>query len=371
MRRICMSLILILSLLPALLSGAAGAEELQSQNTIPQIRMNVLELDKRSASVPFAQEHSWFIRCFFPENTERTGKYTVIQTLSPGLTYQAGSVEVCFLKADGETVPFLMEEAYILTAGTVFVESGTADRVSIALTESGCSYLSGGGELRITYRAKINETAAIGIQLLGTAQLNCLDSEGNRTVCLSDKAAVSTGGFHIRLTDPAGLPLSGGEFMVARKASSEEMADDSLIIELLDTGEETIAVLYLPFCPSEDLTEETSYTAKTDQDGNAVCYGLAYGDYYLVQTQAGEGAELPASPIKITVNEVSNLTANDGWKDSFGVIADHTVCIVNGDLVMPQTGGPGVYGYTVAGTLVILSACMLLWLNRKRRIPHL
>lgn len=363
MRRICMSLILMFSLLPALLSGVA-AEEI---DTI-QLQMNVLGLEKHSASVPLGQEHSWYIRCFFPEDTQTEGQYTVIQTLSPGLACQTDSVEVYWLPINGESVPFAMEEMYILTAGSVFVEGGTADRISISLTETGRTFLSGGGELRITYQAKLKETAPIGTQLIGTAQLNYLDPEGNRTVCLSDKAAVSTGGLRMRLSDPAGSPLSGGEFMLAREASSEELADASLTIELLDTGEENLAVVYMPFCPSEDLTEDRSYTVKTNREGDAVCFGLAYGEYYLVQIQAAEGTGLPAAPVKVTVNEVSHLTAEDGWKDIAGNIVDHTVFIVNGALVMPQTGGPGAYGYTVAGTMVILSACLLLWFNRKRRI---
>lgn len=368
MRRICMSIIILWALLPVLLTGSAAAEEIRTRDAVPQITMNVLEPGIKTASVALKQEHDWYIQCVFPRNTDISDRYTVIQTLSPGLTYLSGSVEVCFLKTDRERIPFAMGEAYSLTAGTVFVEGGIADRISIALTEIGSTQLAEGGELWIRYRARISETAAMGTQLLGTAQLNCLDAEGNRTVCLSDKAVVSTGGFHIRLTDAAGFPLSGGEFMVAREAAQEELEDDSLLIELLDTGEETIAVVYEPFCPSEDLTEHTVYMVKTDREGKAVCYGLAYGTYYLVQTQAGEGTGLPAKPVKVQVNEVSHLTLADGWEDGSGIAADHTVRLVNGELVMPQTGGPGTYGYEVAGMLVILSACMLLWNNRKRKI---
>lgn len=354
MRRICICLLLMWLLVRLPVRAAAG-----------ELRMNVLEPGIRSASVSFDQSHKWYIRYTFPKAVDTSGQYTLLQTLPSGLTYIPGSLEVCVLKTTGEVIPLIMGKDFCLTAGAVVTEEGISDRISITLTQTGCDHLPDGGELRIAYLAGINENGSMGTQLVGTAQLNYLDEEGNRSVLLSEKAAVSTGGFHIQLTDMSGSPLSGGEFMVARAATPEELEEKALTIELLDTGEKTIAVVYEPFCPSEDLREETAYTAKTDQEGKTVCCGLAYGEYYLVQTKAGKGADLPAKPVKVTVNEASHITANDGWKDSSGRIADHTVRIVNGSMELPMTGDPGIYGYSTMGILVILSACLLLWYNRK------
>jgi len=331
---------------------------------IPRIEVNVLEIGKKTASVSTDQEHSWFIRCSFPDSSDLK-RYTVIQTLSSCLTYVPDSIQIQLMNGHEE---FVMGEHYTVTAGSVFVEAGTADRISIALTPAGNACIAEGMELRIEYRAKLNENASLGTQILGTAQLNCLDEAGNRTVCLSDKASVSTGGFPIFLSDSTGSPLSGGTFMVARRATPEEQKTDSDTIELLDTGEEQIAVVYERFCPSSDLQTEWTYIAETDNNGYAICSGLSYGEYYLVQTDTPKGISLPAAPVKVTVNEVSHLTAEDGWTDSTGTVVDHTVRITNGELVMPETGGPGTLGYTASGLIIIVSACMLLWFNRKRRV---
>jgi len=53
--------------------------------------------------------------------------------------------------------------------------------------------------------------------------------------------------------------------------------------ELLDTGKETIAVIYERFYTNQDLTERKTDILYTDENGEARCFGLAYGTYYLVQ----------------------------------------------------------------------------------------
>lgn len=328
----------------------------------PQIQVSVMEPDRKSASAAIGEEHNWYIQCSFPERPKGK-RYTIVQTLSPGLTYEQGSLEVFLLSGKSLECRLDMEEHFLLTAGSVFVEEGTADRICIALTEEGSGLLFPNAQLQITYRAELNITAPMGTQIPASAQLTCLDEEGGRTVYLSDKATVSTGGFSIRLTDPSGDPIAGGKFMVAREAGEEEKES---VVETLDTGDGIFPVVYVPFC---SVSGEKGYTAETDLEGNARCIGLRYGEYYLVHTELPEGNGLLSPPVNVTVNEVSHLTYADGWRQSDGTVADHTVRIVTGSLLMPETGGPGTLGYTVSGILVIVSACLLLWFNRKKGIP--
>lgn len=331
--------------------------------------MGVEEPEQKTASFSVGQQHRWFIRIKLSGDWDGV---TILQTLSPALTLDAGTVGLRLVRENGEQILLRMEEQYLLTAGSVFVEEGTADRFCITLTREGMDFLSEymtqSWELVVSYTAKINASAAMGSQILGTAQMNLTDTNGKKYIFLSDKAVASTGGIHILLTDPEGKPLEGSSFMLAREATREELEDDTCFKEILDTGNETIAVIYERFYTSGDMRGEKCDIAVTDGEGEALCYGLAYGTYYLVQTESGQENILPSKPIRVEINEASHITPEDGWTDSLGRIVDSTVRVTGGKMVMPDTGGPGTVPYTVSGTVVILSACLLLWYNRKQKI---
>lgn len=345
--------------------GAAAVES--------EVQINVGELGQKSASFAVGERHKWYIRCALPEAWEAYSGFTVLQTLSPALTLETDTMGVRLVMNNGEQILLRMEEHYQLTAGSVFVEEGTADRICISLTPEGITFLSGyqpqASELLISYTARINTGAAMGTQILGTAQRNLTERGGKKIIVLSDKAAAATGGFHIRLTDPSGKPVAGGQFMLAREASERERSDPEVLTELLDTGEETIVAVYERFYTSEAMEGEKTDRAVTDEEGLAVCYGLCYGTYYLVQTESPREELLSAKPVAVTVDEASHLTEEDGWKDTAGRTVDNTVRVAASTLVMPQTGGFGMLPYTASGTAVILCACILLWNNRKRKVP--
>ena len=355
--------VLICTCLAKSLPLYAGAETVS-------IHMDVGEFGQKTASFAVGEEHRWHIRTQLPEMPGDISGITVLQTLSPALTLDTESVGVKLLQKNGEQILLRMEEHYDLSAGSVFVEEGVADRLCISLTQEGMAFLAGyqepNAELMVSYRAKINTFAKMGTQILGTAQLNLTDAQGRRQIYLSDKAVASTGGFHILLTDPQGEPLEGERFMLAREAKPEELEAPSVEKELLDTGMETIAVIYEQFYTTENLIEGKTDIAVTGINGEALCYGLAYGTYYLVQMESYRDDLLTSRSVKVQVNESSHLTVDDGWTDGKGAVADNTVRVTASRLVMPQTGGCGTVPYTLSGTLVILCACLLLWYNRKR-----
>ena len=334
-------------------------------------QIDVGNLGNKTSTFPVGERHRWYIRSSLPDDWEKICGFTVLQTMSPALTLETGSINVSLIQKNGERILLRMEEHYQLTAGSVFVEEGTADRICIDLTPEGMLFLeeyqTDGSELVISYAAKINSGASMGTQILGIAQRNQTDMNGDRRIDLSDKAVAATGGFHILLKDLDGNPLEGECFMLAREATPEEISEENVTKELLETENQTIAVVYERFHTSEALTGGKSDRAVTDETGAAVCYGLAYGTYYLVQTESSRDGLLPSKPVKVIVDEASHLTAADGWKDSTGGTVDNTVYVTATLLVMPQTGGPGTALYTTGGTAVIFCAWILLWNNSKRK----
>lgn len=335
-----------------------------------EFQMNVGQLGQKKASFSVGDRHKWYLRMEIPENWEEVEDFSVLQTVSAALSLDTESIYVRLLKENGERILLRMEEHYTVTAGSVHVEEGVADRFCVSLTSEGKRFLSeyrdARSELMVAYTARIRTTASPGTQIIGTAQLDITDKEGKRSVYLAEKASAQTGGIHMRLASPTGEPISGGQFMLAREATQKETEDSAVWKEHLDTGEETLLVVYEKFYTTETMTGEKTDIAQTDRSGQALCYGLAYGTYYLVQMEHKRGDYLASEPLRIVINEVSHLTQKDGWKDARGNPADNTICITNTLLVMPQTGGTGTLPFTLAGSIALLGAAVLMWYSRKR-----
>lgn len=366
-RKPLVTLLSVLILSVRILPQTCQASEVNPLNTAPELHMDVSQVGQKRDTFSLGQRHLWILRGSIPLEIAQAQKYTVTQTLDPSLTYEPGSLEVSVCFENGGNKILNMEVDYTFTAGAVKEVALTADRISISLTPEGMAQAEGAAELQFRYYARINENASMGAQILAQAQLNYADPAGQPFVEVSDKAAVYTGGIHILLTDSANNPLSGGRFMIAHKASEKEQQDPAVTVELLDTGEETVAVVYDSFY-GETLSGGKQDIAVTRADGTAAICGLAFGSYYLVQIDAPTGREPHGDPVKVKVDEVSYLTRKDGWQDSAGRTVDNTVCISNSGIVVPLTGGGGTAVYTASGSAVILSACLLLWFNRKKKI---
>lgn len=340
---------------------------------IPEIRMDVSEIGKKTASFAVGQLHTWFICADVPRDIADAGQYTITQTLAPGLTYEAESLNLSLVTKSGREVPLRMESHYNLVIGAAEEENRSTDRISVSLTPAGLAYVSGHlengvqkPELKLSYRAFINQNASLGSQLIGAAQLNYIGRENRLCQAFSNKTVVCTGGLHILLTDAGNVPLSGGTFMIARPAQDAERTDEDVIVELLDTGEDQTAVVYEEFYTLQSMAGEKQARVATDSEGAALIYGLPYGSYYLVQIEAPEGVQQMGLPVSVEINEVSHLASADGWQDSSGRIVDHTIHIVNESPSIPATGGPGTTEIRVFGMLTLLSACLLLFFNHKK-----
>lgn len=94
---------------------------------------------------------------------------------------------------------------------------------------------------------------------------------------------------------------------------------------------------------------------------------LVPGNYLLIETKAATGYSLPQNPWKITVatDGTVTVTKNNGTPITSG---DKNVYQIENAKVysLPQSGGPGTYGFTISG-VAILATALLLFINNKRR----
>lgn len=358
-------------------SGKRGGSPTESGSAaqIADIRKDVGELDCNSAALDMGVYHTWIIRGSIPEGIANADRYMITDTIDYRLTYQKASPLVKLYTKAGEELLLRMGTHYALTESKVTDGGNIVDQLSVAMTAEGMTFVAdnlGTGsetaEIRVYFQAMINENASMGESIPDNAHLNYTDAAGTVYEADSDIPEVHTGGINLRKTDTAKSALAGASFKVAREATDEELADARISKEILEIEEDALWVVYVDFHATADLSKEKITEVTTDENGKASMYGLAYGTYYIVETRAPTGYNLLTQPIAVIIDETSHLTVADGWRNTAGEVVDNTVYVINTKFILPDTGGMGTTHFTVAGVGIILTAGMLLLMNRKRRI---
>jgi len=137
------------------------------------------------------------------------------------------------------------------------------------------------------------------------------------------------------------LVLAGAEFQVYRIANEGEEA-----VITTTHGDQTVGLV--PY-----IRDGAEVLITTGEDGYGISESLPHGLYYLVETTAPNGYNLLEAPVLVCVTATSHETA-------------FAVKIPNEPgMMLPETGGTGVYVYTVSG-LVLCAAAICLIVIRKR-----
>lgn len=337
----------------------------------PAIDKDVTRPGTDSDTFHVGQQITYLIRCSVPQDlyfVTADGRevfalnYTVKDTLDSRLDY-LGQVQAELIPEAGEALTLTDGEHYLLSQEPAGEQTGGG--LTLSLTSAGMKYIQnhrgeGTPELRIRFLAAINETALPDEQIPNNAQIAFTNSAGYTyapgEVPEENRPQVYMGGIRIRKFDAADASrtLGGALFRLARRATEEELADPSMEKTVLTANGETVRCVYVPFYPTEDMAGEKVLETVTDQQGLAAMWGLAWGDYFLVETCAPEGYHLLSEPVPITVSAGSHLP-------------ESAVQVANsGKFQLPAAGGSGTAVLTVLG-LVFLAGAGLILLNMKRQ----
>ena len=106
---------------------------------------------------------------------------------------------------------------------------------------------------------------------------------------------------------------------------------------------------------------------ESDRNGKVSIENLPIGNYVLVERKAPAGYQLSAKPWKIIVGSDRNITVTHG-DDTVNPNGNEKIYqLTNAKLYsLPNSGGPGTYGFTISG-VAILATALLLFINNKRR----
>ena len=329
------------------------------------IEKDVISLGNDSAAVDAGENHTWIISASIPDDIAEGKSYVITDTLDNRLDY-AGNLTVTVESADGETLLATLAENtdYTLTVTDVdsLSEGKPSDSFKLELTETGMGKVAAGvGEnsfsdcrIRVRYDAQINANAEMGQEIPNEADLEYTNSVNFKFTANSDEPEVHTGAINILKVDAANNAkvLPGAVFDVYRTATAEEVAaggDQLLTLEGISGY-----VVKVSFYDNAAMIGSKVTSVTSGDNGEAAIYGLAYGTYYLVETAAPAGYNMPDGVITVTVDAGSHTE-------------DRVIVIKNvSGTVLPQTGGIGTTAYVVGG-MALMAISLLLILMKSRR----
>ena len=312
------------------------------------IEKDVNEIDNDHDTHDVGEIHTWIIQTSIPAGLSTGLRYEITDTLNYQLTY-AGNLRVTVAEktaAAGEDLAELIEgEDYILTVteGTELVGETEEPITSfkVALTGTGMAKVAAiegtEPEVRVYFDAYIDEDAILGTEIPNRAHIAYENNVGVDFDADSDIPEVHTGGVTLVKVDASNQSkrLAGAKFT-------------------LNVRNEDGTFTPVAFFTDAAMTQKTT-EAVTDENGAAVFYGLAYGTYYLIETEAPEGYNLLTEPMEIVINAVTHL-------------AENAVLVTNSaQFRLPETGGMGTAIFTFGGAGILGAAALVLLGGRKKR----
>ncbi len=325
---------------------------------IVKIEKDVISLGNDSASVDAYADHTWIIGTNIPEDIAGGKSFVISDTLDPCLDYM-GNVKLQVETKDGQTVLLPLEEGadYILNV----TDAAPTDSFTVTLTSAGMTNVAGSiGDnsfddymLRVYFDARINANAEMGTEIPNEAYLDYINSVNFHFSTKSDKPVVYTGGLEVRKVDAIEEEkvLPGAVFEVYRNATEQEVALGENLSYLPGFP---APMVQLSFFDNKELLGEKVTSATSDETGSVTIYGLAYGTYYLLETKAPNGYNLPGEAIEFVINGESHQS-------------DKVLIVENiQGTILPSTGGPGRELYLFLGLTLLCSAAVLLLLRRNR-----
>ena len=299
-----------------------------------------------------------------------TYTFTISDTLSKGLTFDAASVVVKI----GTTE---------LTAGTNYT-LGALDTSTNTFTITFTKAQLGdnvkhadGAEIVVTYKATLNSNALTKNKETNTAKLEYSNNPSNST----DKGTITTPNvpvyiydFDIDVDKYDDTDNTAGQ--TPNKTKKLANAEFVLYKEAVEGGK-TVKYYY----QWDDTAQKVKWTTDNAQatlkttvaDGKTSFKGIASGRYFLEETKAPDGYNKLKEPVEVEITanykpETGELTSTNAVKNGTDGQYIKTVEVPNkAGAVLPSTGGIGTTIFYVLGSILVLGAAVLLIVKKRMK----
>lgn len=302
-------------------------------------------------------------------------RFVIGDTMTAGLTFN-NDIKVSFDKAGKQEVP---ASCYTVdtssTEGETFTVTFDYDALKTAANDATRVYL--------TYSATVNENAfdqdALGNSVYTGVNNNPYD-DGSYDKKPGQETKAYTYGVIVTKVGNEDAKLSGAEFKLYSDADCTQ--------EIKFVGSNGV---YTKATAEQEGSAVAALVTATD-DGTLKLQGLGDGTYYLKETKAPGGYNLPQNPVTTIVLRDKEGAAgkSDGELDAYdadtqeGTTATGTTIkpdsvVINGknlsmtlintttDFELPVTGGMGTIMFTAVGVVLMAGGVLLVILNLKRR----
>lgn len=252
---------------------------------------------------------------------------------------------------------------------TLKLENGVKEQIS----ENNTSILTGlaRGEYKVTEKPNSNYTLK---DLVAGDTTNC-----KKEVVLAErqiKFSIGTDTDSKQVLKDGNTDTTNGRSGVAEFTNEKSVADVEIV--KVDAANTNVTITGAKFALYEadaewNKTSENPFNTAdivSGNEGHIELKALPVGNYLLVETEAATGYSLPTKPWKITVGSGGTVKVMDNEEVPVGNITKNEMTIYQITNVkvysLPESGGPGTYGFTISG-VAILATALLLFINNKRR----
>lgn len=340
------------------------AQTVELKSVYPTVDKKV-ETNKDHVSAEIGNKLTFTLESTVPDVTEyKKYRFAFKDELSKGLTF--GKFES--VQIGGQDVG---PNSYVAESGQPSSEGKTELSVKFGAIDGNDRDAKqlftdkAGQKIVVIYTAFINADAIVGQAIPNKATVEYStnpDGTGNGT-SVPDVTNQYTFGFKLKKTDGQN-PLAGAQFELRH-------GPDGTAINLVQVRDGVYRLVL-----DGDNSKVTTVT--TGDTGVIEFHGLAAGDYYLVETQAPNGFNKLAGPVKITIADTTTDGANPSWtvkvddageaiKGAVNKTPEVTVINSKGTL-LPETGGMGTIAFTVIGAAVVVGG--VAWAVRRKNAQH-
>lgn len=348
--------------------------EAADKNDVPTTQLVVSGMDDAVKSVEIGSQVTYTISLTVPKGSD---DMQLCLICPGGLTFSP------------ETTTVTIDNTPVTAEWTAWSEP-TADpkdssklEYTMTIPKSGVTY---GNTIKFSCTVTVNEKAKIAEANMLETYVRYGHELNNRTNAFETN--LFTFGFDLKKLNGAGVALSGVQFTLHRTTDTDTFyyVPPAESQNTNDGDNQTgttqkVEARFRTLAQGQDPTPVT-----TDKDGIARFTGLAAGEYVLTETASVDGYTVLSDPITIKIDENGALKAEgftisdeikDTLLDSSGLslttynITYSTIKIVNHpNTVMPSTGGRGTAIFYLAGSILMLSAAVLLLRRKKLLRPE-
>ena len=294
--------------------------------------------------------------------------YTVYDELDEALTYTDGSVKVYGIKStDNEK-----------TGGTLVSQSGNytvtldtaTNKLSVSFTAAGrlALYNADYKKLRVEIDTVVNaKVLNKTVHKIGNdSSVEFVNKFDQTKTAESETVEIHTAAIDITKTDATNTStkLAGAKFQIADSEANAKAGNylkktaDGYIVDPSDSRYATASA----WVETTDANGKATFSGLEDYTSVIAADGTetpTYCSYWLVETQAPEGYNLPASPFKVTFTE-------DGATETANWTLSTTITNTN-EFTLPLTGGMGTMLLTLVGVMLVGGAGIALFSTRKKK----